>query len=289
MSGLAQNFISPTDLPFNRSSLQQKLLMAPPDSDPGTRGCWLALHHNQLVVDTRDPSPTLPTGKILPTEVDTALFIGHWQGAACRLVELPDNPPLRDDLNLINFTADNPQLPIELLTLAGLGRMILHWEKGSRHCSRCGAPLTRLRGEWGKACGTCQAHHFPHINPCAIVLVRRGKEVLLTRKAGWAPNRYSLVAGFVEFGENLEEAAAREVAEETGIDIGEIRYLGSQCWPFPSQLMCGFVAEYRGGELRVDRNELEDADWFPSDRLPALPPKRSIARYILDSELGLPP
>ncbi|PLX71781.1 MAG: NAD(+) diphosphatase [Desulfuromonas sp.] len=289
MSNLPESYLSAIDLPFNRSSLQQQLVLAPPDSDPGTSGYWLGLHRNRLVVDTQGSDPALPTDEGLPAERGPALFIGHWQGAACRLIELTANPTLVDGLSLINFTEDRPQLPIDLLTLAGLGRMILHWEQGNRHCSRCGAPLTRLPGEWGKECRPCQTHHFPHIHPCAIVLVRRGKDVLLTRKAGWAPNRYSLVAGFIEFGENLEEAAAREVAEETGIEIGEIRYLGSQCWPFPSQLMCGFVAEYQGGELNVDRRELEDAAWFPCDRLPALPPKRSIARYILDSQLGLAP
>ena len=289
MSNLPQTFLSAIDLPFNRSSLQQQLVMAPPDSDPGTSGHWLALQRNRLVIDTQGPDPTLPASENPPAETGSALFIGYWQGTPCRLIELPDKPLLADGLSLIHFTEDNPKLPIDLLTLAGLGRMILHWEQNSRHCSGCGTPLTRLSGEWGKECGVCRTHHFPHIHPCAIVLVRRGKEVLLTRKASWAPNRYSLVAGFVDLGENLEEAAAREVAEETGIEIGEISYLGSQCWPFPSQLMCGFVAEYRGGELRVDQRELEDAAWFPIDRLPGLPPKRSIARYGLHSELGLTP
>jgi NAD+ diphosphatase len=186
-----------------------------------------------------------------------------------------------------SLVAAEPALPIELLSLGGLARMVLHWEHHSRCCPACGPPLERLPGEWGKRCAACVTHLFPQVAPCAIVLVRRPGEVLLTRKPEWAPGRYSLVAGFLEFGECLEEAAAREVREETGVAITGVRYLGSQCWPFPSQLMCGFVADYAGGEVTVDTRELADARWFRIDALPTLPPKRSIARYILDSELGL--
>jgi NAD+ diphosphatase len=112
--------------------------------------------------------------------------------------------------------------------------------------------------------------------------------VLLTRKPEWALNRYSLVAGFQEFGESLEETAVREIAEETGIVANKLCYVGSQCWPFPSQVMVGFVADYVDGEVKVETTELADARWFSVDDLPNLPPKRSIARYILDAALECP-
>jgi NAD+ diphosphatase len=282
---LPTSYLSPLHLPFNRTCLDSRLQFAPPDADPGGSGVWLMLRGSELLVGGDAEHPVLP-------EEDhgwsAGLYLGTWEGRPCRLVRSPHEAPIPQGLRLANLLAAEPTLPVELLTLGGLGRMVLHWERHSRHCPACGTVLARLPGEWGKCCAACASHYFPQIAPCAIVLVRRPGEVLLTRKPEWAPNRYSLVAGFIEFGECLEEAAAREVREETGVRVSSVRYLGSQCWPFPSQLMCGFVADYAGGEVTVDTRELADARWFPVGSLPELPPRRSIARYILDTELGLP-
>jgi len=288
MTGLPEHYRTPDDLPFNSSCLEGRFRLRPPDADPGGSGFWLPLMGNQLVVsETPQGNSLLPE---MPDQLltESVLFIGSWDGVPCRLARIDQGTALPVGLRTENLLSQEPQLPIELLTLGGLARMILHWEDSSRFCAACGQPMQRLPGEWGKLCAACGSHHFPHIHPCVIVLIRRPGEVLLARKPEWAPNRYSLVAGFIEFGESLEEAVAREVAEETGIKVDNIRYIGSQCWPFPSQLMTGFVAEYAGGELVVQRSELEDARWFPVDDLPNLPPKRSIARYLLDTGLELP-
>ena len=196
---------------------------------------------------------------------------------------LPGSLELPPGYTFENILGSEPRIGIELLSLAGVAGQILHWEKNSRFCSRCAGTLNPLPGEWGKRCSECDYTHFPHIHPCVIVIVRRKGEVLLTRKAAWPEGRYSLVAGFLDFGECLEEAVAREVREETGVEIDNVRYIGSQSWPFPSQLMAGFVADWAGGEIVVEEAELEDARWFAVDDLPALPPKRSIARYLIDN------
>ncbi|HWI40618.1 MAG TPA: NAD(+) diphosphatase, partial [Verrucomicrobiae bacterium] len=160
---------------------------------------------------------------------------------------------------------------------------VLYWEKTSAFCPSCGGSTEPVADTWGKRCTSCGEEGFPCIHPCVIVLVKRGKEFLLGRKAMWAPGRYGLIAGFVDFGENLEETVKREVREETGVEVRDIRYVGSQAWPFPSQLMMGFVAEYASGEVDVSSDELEDAAWFCPERLPqSLPPRRSIARWIID-------
>jgi NAD+ diphosphatase len=174
------------------------------------------------------------------------------------------------------------RLPDALLSLGGMAMQALWWESTSGHCPRCGAATARIENEWGKRCPACQYEHFPHLHPATIVLVRDGGRVLLTRKAEWAPGRYALIAGFVDNGESLESCVAREIKEEAGVDVKDIRYVGSQNWPFPSQMMIGFVATYAGGDVVVDREELEDARWFPCGALPSLPSRHSISRFIID-------
>ncbi|MEZ4601509.1 MAG: NAD(+) diphosphatase [Syntrophotaleaceae bacterium] len=280
-------FLSPCHLPFNHTCLQQFFQLAPPDADPGGEdGVWIVLRGSELLLQ----EAALPNG-VLPGELirsgGTPLFMGHWQGKPCRLLEIDRIPTLPSGWRAENLPDWHSLIPIEPLTLAGTAAQILHWERTSRYCSICGGGMERLPREWGKRCRECGYSHFPHIHPCAIVLVRRPGELLLVRKAEWPRDRYSLVSGFVEFGECLEEAAVREVEEETGIRVAGLEYVGSQCWPFPSQLMAGFVAEYSGGDLQVDLQELEDARWFPVDRLPKLPPKRSISRYLIDHHLKI--
>ncbi|HKL24693.1 MAG TPA: NAD(+) diphosphatase [Desulfuromonadales bacterium] len=287
MTGLPKRYSSPLDLPFNHSCLNGRFLLQTPDADPGGEGVWLGLQGHRLLVMSGGEDLCLPAEMPAVGPHDAPLYIGTWDGAPCRILRLNAEANLLEGLRLESLLAQEPSLPIEWLTLGGLARMVLHWEDTSRRCGGCGQPMQRLRGEWGKHCRTCNANHFPHIHPCVIVLVRRGRELLLTRKSDWAPNRYSLIAGFLEFGESLEEAVRREIAEETGVTVSNIRYLGSQCWPFPSQVMTGFTADYAGGEVVVQTSELEDARWFPIDALPNLPPRRSIARYLLDSVLQL--
>lgn len=280
---LGENFPTPVDLPFNRASFERDFQLDLPDRDPGGPGVWLLLCGQSLLVVEGEDGFCLPEGESrLLTSSVPPLYIGQWQGRPCRLLPVPDSADLPPQLYPQPLRAIEPKISVAMLSMAGVGQMILHWEQNSRRCGTCGEKMVRLPGEWGKECLTCKTHHFPRIHPCVIGLVVKGDEILLARKPEWADGRYSLVAGFVEFGECLEEAMKREVLEETGIAITNIRYLGSQSWPFPSQLMCGFVADYAGGEIELRDNELADAMWCSLDRLPTLPPKRSIARHLID-------
>ncbi len=285
MASLPDSYPSPLHLPFNREALSGTFELAPSAEDPGGEGCWALVRGTELVVRHADGCPALPQGCLASELVDSGrdpLYIGTWQGRPCRALRLSRSQELPAGLEGENLLWTQPRLSIELLSLGGLASQLLHWEGNSRFCSRCAAEMDPLPGEWGKKCRSCGYSHYPHIHPCVIVLVRRPGEVLLTRKAEWPEGRYSLVAGFMDFGECLEEAVAREVLEETGVRIANIRYIGSQSWPFPSQLMVGFTADYVDGEVKVEEKELEDARWFSVDELPLLPPKRSIARYLLD-------
>jgi NAD+ diphosphatase len=289
MTLLPDSYLSPLHLPFNTACLQQRFELQAPDADPGGgQGVWLLLRNGEMWLQGPAEMPFLPGS--LPSDLfrqgGNPLYLGTWDGRPCRLLELGATAVLPAGWVAVELADWYGQIPIEPLSLGGAALQILHWERSSRCCPQCGGNAQRLSGEWGKRCPQCGWVFFPNVHPCAITLVKRPGEVLLTRKAEWPSGRYSLVSGFVHFGECLEEAAAREVREETGVEITNLRYVGSQCWPFPSQLMAGFVADYAGGELQVDYQELEDARWFAIDALPAMPPLRSISRYILDNFLS---
>jgi NAD+ diphosphatase len=274
------------NLPFNYSCIKDAFEPRhPSDREPEDTGFWAIIQGNSVVLVQSDDDLLLPEGD-LPvwlTPQNAPLCIGLWNGRPLRAITISSKLALKPPFVAEPFNASEQRLDFPTLTLAGLAKQILHWELQSRHCSRCGAEMERIIDTWGKRCTGCASEHYPHIHPCAIILVKQGDQVLLTRKAEWPPGRYSLVAGFLDFGESLEECAIREVREETGIEIENVRYVGSQNWPFPAQLMAGFVADYAGGEITVETTELEDARWFSIDALPALPPKRSIARYIIDT------
>lgn len=131
-------------------------------------------------------------------------------------------------------------------------------------------------------CAQCEVHHYPRLSPSMIVLVAREDELLLARSPRFVSGVYSTLAGFVEPGESVEQCVSREVHEEVGVAVANVRYVGSQGWPFPHSLMLGFHADFAGGEIVMQAEEIEDAGWFHIDALPPLPAPRSIARYLID-------
>lgn len=277
----------PNSLPFNSTVISGLFLPLPPELEPDdTPGFWAVLQGYTLLVPAgpeqgRLPEGLLPTGIVPETE---PLRIGLWQGKPLRALRIAPDAALPVGYEALPFQGADIRLDNTLATIAGRAAQILHWERRSRFCSHCGGRLDRIPASWGKRCPSCGDEHFPHIHPCIIVLVRRGAELLLIRNAAWNPGRFSLVAGFLDFGESLEECVQREVREEAGIEVANIRYLGSQCWPFPSQQMIGFLADYAGGEVRPDGVEVVEAGWFHEDALPTSPGgKRSISRWIIDT------
>jgi NAD+ diphosphatase len=167
-------------------------------------------------------------------------------------------------------------------TAAGRAAQLVEWELGHAFCGRCGAATEPSGTELARVCPSCGASYYPRITPAVIMLVEHGARVLLARRAGLNRPFHSVLAGFVEPGETLEEAVRREVLEEAGVEVEDVRYFGSQPWPFPSQLMIGFVARAASDELHVDESELEDAGWFGPDGLPRIPGPFTIARRLID-------
>jgi NAD+ diphosphatase len=273
------------NLPFNQTILAEQFVAAHPDAlTPPEDGWWVILSGQSLVVREEKGLLTLPHGSLLPSWLKrTPIYLGSWRGEPLKALRLSKDDIIPPPFRAEPFNAAEERLPEDLLTVGGLALQRFHWQRFSRFCSRCGATMEPIAATHGLRCSSCHAEHFPHIHPCVIVLVRRGDQFLLGRKAQWPAGRYSLVAGFLDMGESLEECVVREVREETGIEVRNIRYVGSQNWPFPSQLMAGFVADWAGGEISVDGEELEDARWFSLKELPAsLPARRSIARWIIE-------
>ena len=176
--------------------------------------------------------------------------------------------------------------------LAAHAAALVNWHRRHRHCSVCGAPTAVAEGGVVRRCGRCGAEHHPRTDPVVIMLVTDGDRVLLGRQPSWPKGRYSALAGFVEPGESLEEAVAREVREEAGVEVGPPAYVASQPWPFPSSLMLGFTAPWIAGEPRRIDEELEDVRWFTRADVAAaveeregplgVPPRFAIARRLLE-------
>ncbi len=156
------------------------------------------------------------------------------------------------------------------------------WFDQHRFCGRCGTALVAHHQDLARACPRCELVQYPRISPCIIVLVRRGDQCLLARSGRFPPGRFSTLAGFIEAGETAEAAVKREIREEVGIEVENLQFFASQSWPFPHQLMLGFFADYAGGEVVPDGEEILEADWFGCDQLPDLPPPFSISRQLID-------
>ncbi len=275
------------NLPFNNHSIKQLYIPAKPD-EPDARepGYWAVVRGDCMVFLGKDDGFDLPEGE-LPVPLKEGgedVLIGKWKGKPLRLRRIGssnDLPPsfIAEPLLMLFIKG---KLDDALFTVAGLAQQIARWETNSEACPRCGARTERIIGSWGKHCKACSFEHFPCVHPCTIALVTRGDSLLMIRKPEWPEGYYSLPSGFCDFGECLEECVVREVEEETGIRVGNMRYLGSQSWPFPSQLMAGFAAEYESGEIVVDTKELEDARWFRRDAMPPTFSAKSIAGWMID-------
>jgi NAD+ diphosphatase len=171
----------------------------------------------------------------------------------------------------------------DFFALAARAFQIKEWDRCHQFCGACGTTTILKPGERARQCPRCGELYYPRLAPVIMVLIRRGDALLLARAPRFPPGMYSALAGFVEPGETLEETTRREVREEVGIEIANLRYFGSQSWPFPHSLMIAFLADHAGGEIRLEDPEIEDAAWYPVGNLPLLPHPLSIARRLIDA------
>ena len=235
---------------------------------------------SDLVLELQGGSYHIPTEP--PTDIKPWTTVMNVDGAKAYRIDQPlaatgryEMCPLRQSYY---------KLSREDYLKAGKCQELLYWDQNTRHCGVCGGPM-RFDTDISKKCEHCGKEIWPQLAIAVIVRIRRGNEVLLVHANNFRHDYYGLVAGFVETGETLEEAVHREVMEETGLHITNLRYFGSQPWPYPCGLMVGFTADYDYGKIHLQRSELSKGAWFDKDHLPQIPGKMSIARQLIDAWL----
>jgi len=264
-------------------------LISPPADWKGP-ALWFAFQGSQILIVRGAQSASVPSASD-PREFGLApkrsQYLGILGAQHCFACELEENVTPPEGMQLSGLRALFGTLDDSLFALAGRAFQIVDWNRSHQFCGHCGTPTQTKANERARVCPNCGQSHYPRIAPAVMALVRRGSELLLARSPHFPPGMYSALAGFVEPGETLEQTLVREVREEVGIEVANLRYFASQPWPFPHSLMIAFYADYAGGEITPDPSEIEAAGWFAADRLPqALPGKISISRRLIDAALA---
>ena len=256
----------------------------PPSKETET-ALWFLFHNQRLLVRYEENGYAIPQSPDLE-RLNLAIlkqeFFGSLDDHLCYLAEVEDANSVSDAFGFIGLRELFLSFEEDMIRAAGVANQLVQWNQNHRYCGRCGSITENKANERAKICPECGLINYPRLSPAIIVAVQRGDQLLLAHSKRFPGKFYSVLAGFVEPGETLEQCVKREVGEEVGIDVKNVRYFGSQPWPFPDSLMIAFTAEYAGGEIRIDGSEIADAGWFSADLLPSIPPRISIARQLID-------
>lgn len=268
--------------PSSSRGFQTALRLTPARTGPAY---WFLFSDDRLLVRMQDATATVPFSENGPPRGLNPVrqhVLGILDQIPCHAAELLPDTPLPEGYSLLGLRRLFGVLAEHLFSVAFRGKQIVAWDQTHQYCGRCATPTRQAENERSKVCPACGLVSFPRIAPAVIVAVTRGDELLLARAQRFPVGFYSVLAGFVEIGETLEECVHREIREEVGIKVTNLRYFGSQSWPFPHSLMVAFTAEYAGGRIKADPDEIADAQWFRADALPQIPEKISIARSLID-------
>ncbi len=249
-------------------------------------GIWFAFKKGALLVKENGGEAALPftlDPKDFGVFTAEAQYLGAVEGHPCFCAETGEGWEAPKGFNFRGLRELFGVLGEDYFRIAGRASQIVDWDRDHRFCGRCGKPTLEKEGERAKECPACGFVAYPRISPAAIVAVVRDGRLLLARSARFPRAFFSVLAGFVDPGETLEECIHREVREEVGIEVSKLRYFGSQSWPFPNSLMIAFTAEYACGEISIDGKEIEEAAWYSADELPKrIPGAMSVARKLID-------
>ena len=266
---------------FSADSL--RTVFPEPEKVPGT-AWWVLVRGDEVAIRPGRYPVVLVLGNPARDNVflQDRIYLGYRGAVPCYAGILDPESPAPEDRQFARVRDLFVMIPHEELAIAAFAVRMIDYDQKTRFCGRCASRTRPLRTERAKQCDSCGFVTYPRLSPAIIVLVQRDDRVLLARSPRFPPGMFGLIAGFVEPGENLEHALMREVQEETGIFVKNIRYFGSEPWPFPDSLMVGFTADFAGGELVIDKNEIESAFWFDREHLPRIPEKLSISRTLID-------
>ncbi len=246
---------------------------------------WFAFRGTDLLVSASGDAVSVPLAPGLETvglAAASSHYLGLADGTPCRAAQLPTGTAAPAGWSFEGIRSLFGRLSDSFFSVAARALEVLEWDRSHRYCGACGTATVLKPGERARECPSCRSLSYPRISPAVIVAVSRGDRLLLARARRFPPGFYSVLAGYVEPGETLEECVHREIREEAGIEVTNLRYFGSQPWPFPHSLMVAFTAEHAAGEIRVDPTELVDASWYPLDALPHIPDPITIARRLID-------
>ena len=268
---------------MSRESIYKRYI---PAAMPKKNNCayWFVFNQNKMLItdktDIKVPhAKSIEELDILPVRTQ---YLGTLDGYPCYSAEVNSCQNELKEMDFKDLRSLYSVLDEDIFILAGKAFQIVNWDQTHQYCGRCGAQTEALEGENAKICPECGFTSYTRISPAIITAVLKDDKILLARGSNFPENWYSIIAGFVEPGETLEECVKREVREEVGLNVKNIRYFGSQPWPFPHSLMIGFISDYESGEICVDNYEIVDAKWFEVNNLPDLPSNMSISREIID-------
>lgn len=253
------------------------------------QGLWLAFQGNQVLIRREEATVAFPQAthiRDIGLEPVRHQYLGTYAGQHVFSCEIAADVPAPEGLAWSGLRGLFGAIDDTLFGLVGRAIQIMDWDRSHQYCGRCATPTVHKAGERARQCPNCGQTYYPRIAPAVMALVRKGDQLLLARSPHFPPGMHSALAGFVEPGEGLEQCLHREVKEEVGIEVTNLRYFSSQPWPFPHSLMIAFNCDYAGGEIQPEPGEIEAAAWFGLDHLPVLPNRISIARRLIDATIA---
>ncbi|TDT61317.1 NAD(+) diphosphatase [Fonticella tunisiensis] len=256
-----------------------------PDLNKNSEDMWFILNGDKILVKIIDSKVVFPNYEDvckLNIEYTESEYIGTFDSIKCFAADASGG-----NAEYGKFVFKEPRFLLSILdqqtfSVCSRAMQIINWDRTHKYCGRCGSLNERKSDERAKICPNCGFTTYPSISPAIIVAIVKDDQILLAHNRNFSSNMYSVIAGFLEYGEVFEDCVRREVAEEVGIRVKNIKYFGSQPWPFPNSFMVAFTAEYDGGEIEVDGVEISDAGWYRADELPCIPAKGSAARKLID-------